>query len=176
MSAGLPMNPEPSAPADLPPFAEAVAALSSFLRREGAPDDVIWIFREGVTSHRRKYWVRLSDASEATRHAKALYDAGRRKGLGVALVALCQVGSSTACYVWVPEDEVDASYAMQTRSLRCKVPVPLVTARRVTSALQWRLLRWVNRHRRYGDKFKSRVLPVRPPRGGVPLVGDRPRA
>src|SRR4051794_10672692 len=103
---------------EMPSFAEAVATFVAFLTREGAPSDVVWVSREEVTSQRRKIWVRFGDADDAKRHAEAQYEAGRRRGLGVALCAFCKVGTSTLAYVWMPRDETDASYAMQPRSLK----------------------------------------------------------
>jgi hypothetical protein len=48
------MQPGDKATSDLPPFAEAVAEFSAFLRHEGAPEQVRWVFREDVTSYRRR--------------------------------------------------------------------------------------------------------------------------
>jgi hypothetical protein len=141
----------------LPPFAEAVATLCAFLVGQGAPAQVIWVSRGEVTSHRRRIWVRLGDPDEALRRAEAMYEDGRRRGLGVSMRAVCRVGSSTACYVWAPKDELSASYAMQPRSLKCLVPAPLLPAIEVTSAVGWHLLRLVNRRRRFGDAYVNQV-------------------
>jgi len=138
-----------------PSFAEAVATFQAFLLREGAPPDVQWVSRENVTSHHRRIWVRLGKAGDAARLAEMRYEAGRQKRLGVSLRAVCSVDSSTAAYVWVPGDEQDASYAMQARSLKCQVPVPLVRATRVTSAVVWHFRRLVNSCRRSGNAFAN---------------------
>src|SRR5690348_9405728 len=107
------MQPEASPNSTLPSFTEAGATFAAFLEREGAPAQLLWIDREDVTSYRREIWVRVCDPSEAVRRAEARYEAGRKHGLGVSLRAVCKVGAATACYVWVPKDEMDASYAMQ---------------------------------------------------------------
>ena len=98
------MQPEASSNSTLPSFTDAVATFTTFLGREGASAQLLWVDREDVTSHRRQIWVRTGDASEAARRAEARYEAGREKGLGVSLRAVCKVGESTACYVWVPKD------------------------------------------------------------------------
>src|SRR5689334_17675851 len=131
------MQPETSPNATLPSFAEAVATFATFLEREGAPGQLLWVDRDDVTSHRRRVWVRVRDASEAAHRAAARYEAGRERGLGVSLRAVCKAGASTACYVWVPKDETDASYAMQPRSLKCQVPLPLIAASVVRSSIYW---------------------------------------
>lgn len=144
---------------DLPPFSEAALALSSFLRGQGAPHTVMWVTREQLTSHGTRIWARLRNPDDRLRIAESMYRVGKCRGLGVAMCALCGVGDATACYVWAPRDEVEAQYAMQPRSLKCQVPVPLVTAVRVDSAVRWRLLRLLNhlRRSRYGDTAVCRV-------------------
>ncbi len=71
--------------------------------------------------------------------------------------AICRIDDSTACYVWVPRNEIDAEYAMQPRSLRCQVPNPLVAAIRVESAVRWRLLQLLNNYRALGNVAVSEV-------------------
>ena len=151
------MKPETSANPALPPFTEAVAKFAAFLEREGAPAQLLWVDREDVTSHRRQIWVRIGDAMEAVRRAEARYEAGRERGLGVSLRAVCKVGAATACYVWVPKDETDASYAMQPRSLKCQVPVPLISASVVRSSIYWRLRRALNALRQFGNSLVNEL-------------------
>jgi hypothetical protein len=147
------MAPEPT----LPSFTEAVATFAGFLEREGAPAQLLWIDREDLTSHRREIWVRVGDASEAARRAEARYEAGRQKGVGVALRAVCKVGASTACYVWVPKDKTAAEYAMQPWSLKCQVPAPLISASVVRSPIYWYIRRAINGSRQFGNALVSEL-------------------
>jgi len=154
------MQSETSPNPALPSFTEAVSTFKAFLEREGASAQLLWVDREDVTSHRRQIWVRIGDAREAARRAEARYEAGREKGLGVSLRAVCKVGDSTACYVWVPKDKTDAEYAMQPRSLKCAVPVPLISASVVRSSVYWHLRRALNGWRQFGNSLVSE-LPAR---------------
>lgn len=151
------MQPKASSNSTLPSFAEAVATFTTFLDREGAPTQLLWVDREDVTSHRLQIWVRISGVSEAARRAEARYEAGRENGLGVSLRAVCKVGESAACYVWVPKNEIDASYAMQPRSLKCQVPVPLISASVVRSSIHWHLRRALNGSRPFGNSLVSEL-------------------
>jgi len=143
---------------DVPPFAEASARMSAFLRGQGAPESIVWVFREEVTSFRRQVWVRAGARREAqSAAAEACFEKGRERGLGVAIRGVCQVEGATACYVWVPKDSTEAEYALQPPSLKLAVPTPLVKARIVRSALRWRWLRWLNASPPVGDALIGEV-------------------
>jgi hypothetical protein len=151
------MQPETSPNPALPSFTEAVATFATFLEREGAPAQLLWVDREDVTSFKRQVWIRVGHAVEAVARAAARYEAGRERGLGVALRAVCKVGACTACYVWVPNDKTDAAYAVQPRSLKCSVPVPFISAFVVRSTTYWQLRRAFNGWRQFGNTLVSEL-------------------
>ena len=142
---------------DMPPFANASTRTSAFLRAQGAPELVVWVFREDVTSYRRQIWVRAGARDGPQSAAEALYETLRQRGLGVAIRAACQVDGATACYVWAPKDATEAEYAMQPATLKLWVPTPLVRARDVRSSLRWRWLRWLNASPPVGDALVGDV-------------------
>ncbi len=131
--------------------------LTNFLGELGAPESIIWVTREQLASNRRRVWLHPGDPIKSSCIAESIYRVGQSRGLGASLRAVCSVGDSTACYVWVPRDETDASYAMQPPSLKCWVPKPLVAAVRIDSALHWRLLRLINGFRRYSNTYVCEV-------------------
>jgi hypothetical protein len=146
----------------VPPFTDALATWLAFLERAGAPTQLLWIDREHVTSQRRRIWLRRGDPSAAARRAAARYEAARARGLGVSLRVVCQVGAACACYVWAPKDETEASYALQPRSLKCQVPVPLLAAEEVRSSIYWHLRRFLNALQPFGNALVAEL----PPAGG----------
>ena len=78
--------------------------------------------------------------------------------MGVTLEVLCRLDGRSACFVWVPEDDEAASYAMQG-PLKLKVPMHPVEASPVRSGLAWRWLRWY--HRLRGCVRFAKLLPLR---------------
>ena len=97
-----------------PPFIHALATFTLFLSKNGFSSELVWVFREDVTSCGRDYWVHLPLCAATMPCWPKQYNEQRcRHGLGVTVNALCQLPGGLACYVWFPKDEVDASYAMQ---------------------------------------------------------------
>jgi hypothetical protein len=145
----------------LPLFTEASSSMAAFLRQGDLPQAIRWIFRDEVTTYRRKIWLRATANSGASKAAETLYEAGRRRGLGVQLRAFCRTTSYTACHIWIPDNEMAAQYAMQPRGLKLAVPTPLLPAKEIRSRLRWRLLELLNRWRPFGDSL-THDLPNRP--------------
>ena len=148
---------------DVPPFAEASARMSAFLRSQGAPESIVWLFWDDVTSYRRQFWVRARPCREARSAAEALFEIARERRLGVALRGVCEVDGATACYVWMPKTSTEAEYALQPPTLKLWVPTPLMKARVVRSSLRWKWLRWLNAGLPVGDALL----------GGVPSYPSR---
>jgi len=139
-----------------PPFPEAVRFFSDFLRSEGLSTEVVWVFREDVLQRRFKIWVREPIPSSNLDLVERYFEYGRGQGRGVTLEAFCRLGDRLVCYVWVPEDDEAASYAMQ-QALNTKIRVPLTEAKSVRWVWWWRYL---------SNRFRSRqtwvdMIPLR---------------
>jgi hypothetical protein len=145
---------------DVPSFPEASERMSAFLRDQGVPDEIVWVAREELTSYRRQIWFRSTAAGRRTLAAEALFEAGRQRGLGVELRAVCQIEDATACCVWVPKNAAEAEQAMLPPTLKLWVPTPLIGARVVRSRLRWGILRWLNASPPVGDALVSSVPPL----------------
>ncbi len=143
---------------ETPPFDESLAAFLRFLGDEGFSAELVWVFREDVTNCIRDYWIRMPVPVGNAILARHYFEFGRRQGRGVTLEVLCRLAGRSACLVWVPEDDEDASYAMQ-EPLKLKVPMQSVEASEVHSALRWWWLRWWHQWRRC-VRF-SKMLPLR---------------
>lgn len=145
---------------ELPVFGEAAREFSAFLESQGAAPGLLWVFREDVCQRGRRVFVRVPVPAENEEIAGGLYERGVKRGLGVRLDALCLLGSRTCCYVWVPSDEEDASYAMLS-GLKLSTPAEPEAARAVRSKLLWRAYKWLESR----EKFKGIVEQV-PRRAG----------
>ena len=104
-------------------FKEATEAFGDFLVSQGCSRAIAWVFREGITQHRRRWLldVNATESGVLATDAEALYEEGRRRGLGVRFNAIGEAGGVTYAYVWVPEDEGEADAMMMTGGLRCSV-------------------------------------------------------
>lgn len=131
---------------ETPPFDEALSRFLRFIHEHGFSTELSWAFREDVTNCRRTYWVRVANPAGNAELARRYYEYGRRVGLGVTLGVLSRAAGRSVCYVWVPEDERAAEYAMQG-PLKFQVPLHLLDARPVRSGLAWLGLRLLNRWR-----------------------------
>lgn len=146
----------------LPCFEDAAASFRQFIESQGHCPRLCWIFREDVVERRRRLFVRMPGA-ESEAEAKRLYDEGVRRGLGVALEVFCFIGWRPLAYVWLPQDEEDASYRMLS-GLKMSVPVgeEYRTIVEVRSSLRWMLLRWLeSRDGKYkrADQIPRRIKP-----------------
>lgn len=142
----------------MPVFREAAQEFSAFLESQWAFPDLLWVFREDVCQRGRRFFVRFPVPEENKGIAEKLYDQGVERGLGVRLEALCLLGSRTCCYVWLPSDEVDASYAMLS-GLKFSVPTSPEVAQPVRSGLSWWVHRWLESRERFNAVVEQ--LPLR---------------
>jgi hypothetical protein len=130
-----------------PSWEESLVSFQRFIEGQGFSTELVWIFREDVTNCHRRYWVRTPVPASNAALAREQFEAGRRRGLGVTLEVLCRLEGRSACFVWVPEDEEAASYAMQG-PLKFKVPVEAVDAIPVRWSWLWAARCWLNQWRR----------------------------
>ncbi|MDQ3816427.1 MAG: hypothetical protein M3362_01900 [Acidobacteriota bacterium] len=126
----------------MPAFGEAVQQFGGFLLIQGLSSGLLWVFREDVCWRKQRLLVKVPVPEENARYAESLYNAGVNRGLGVRLDVLCLLGSRPCCYIWVPSDEEDASYAMLS-GLKLSVPTEPVMARAVSNGSLWRAYKWL---------------------------------
>lgn len=111
-------------------FDTALEEFRALIAREGFPVDIAWIFREDVTSRRRRVAIRWPLPIGNEHLARDSYLLGVRGGMDLRIEVFCLAGRTSCCTVWVPGNEIDASYAMLT-GLKFSVPTDPVLARRV---------------------------------------------
>ena len=137
---------------------ESLSSFLQFIGGEGFSTDFVWVFREDVTNCFCDYWIRVPVPTANAELARDYFEWGREQGRSVTLEVLCRLGGKSACFVWVPEDDAAASYAMQG-PLKLKVPIHPVQATAVRSSLSWRWRCWCHSRRRC-IRF-AEMLPLR---------------
>jgi hypothetical protein len=140
---------------DIPPFATAVSQLQEFIGNQGVLRPPLWVFREDVASVKWRIWVRTPLPEQNPSRAKIVYEAARSRGLGVALEVLCLLDFEPCCFVWWPQNEVEASYAMIS-GLKLSIPHPLLAANSVGNTIVW----WYRRLQEKRCSFPSYVARV----------------
>ena len=149
---------------ELPSFDEAEGHVQSFLRDQGHPSNLCWIFREDVVERGLRRFIRVPLVNRRDAAAQ-LYEYGVERGLGISLEVYDFLEKQPLCFVWVPSDEKDASYRMLS-GLKIAVPSgsgPWNT-KGVKSRLYWKWLKmiepWGTRHQ-WADQIPH--LPSSPP-------------
>lgn len=140
---------------EMPVFGEAVRRFGGFLVSRGLSPDLLWVFREDVYLRHQRLLVKVPLPERNIGDVKRLYALGVNRGLGVRLDVLCLLGVRPCCYVWLPSDEEDASYAMLS-GLKLSVPTEPAVAHAVRSRLLWHTYKWLER----GEGFKGVVEQV----------------
>lgn len=106
-----------------PPFPGAVDKFKAFLSQQGRRTDLMWICRGDVVELWPHTYVRLPAFGNEPLMEQH-YHKGIDRGLGIRLQVFCFLADRPCCYVWLPKDEKDASYAMLP-GLSFNVPSPL---------------------------------------------------
>lgn len=133
---------------EMPVFSEAAREFSGFLVSQGVSAELLWVFREDVCWYRQRLLVKVPVPEENTSIVQALYERGVERGLGVRLEVLCVLAGRPCCYIWLPADEEDASYAMLT-GLKMGLPIRPIVAQPVNNGLRWRICKWLESRERF---------------------------
>ena len=143
---------------EFPHFYEAARQFGDFLESQTLSSELLWIFREDVCWRKRQLFIKIPLPEENKQRAESLYNLGVTRGLGVRMEALCLLDSHPCCYIWLPSDEIDASYAMLS-GLKMSVPTKPLKSHPVKSELLWRIYKWQESK----EKFKGIVeeIPLR---------------
>ncbi len=131
---------------DIPGFTEACFEFQAFLRDQGAPTRLHWVFREDFYSlDPSHHCVRWPVPSENTSLAEALFEQGRSRGL-VELTARFTIGSSVAASVLAPEPDEIQGWSQGFKL--CKI-TPFAEATSVRGGLRWAMHRWRAPYQRF---------------------------
>lgn len=92
-------------------FEEASRELVEFLRSQGHPDQVVWIFREEITGFRRQTFVHPSPDKKNRELARQLFNRCAEEGRRLKLTVVGFAEARAYSYVWISPHDIDASRA-----------------------------------------------------------------
>src|SRR5215468_1754351 len=120
-----------------------------FLRTQQLSEAIWWLMPgDVVVAAGPRYWVRKR-ADEALPYARARYEEGLRRNLGILLEVVCATEKETFAGVFIPSDPIDAQHRLMGRGLKISCPVQRYPTSITNNALRWSLLQW-----RYGNQSK----------------------
>jgi len=124
---------------DIPEFAETVQQFRAFLREQGHPTTLVWVFRDDLWKmNLSRVLLREFHGSGRVNLAEKVFVEGRAKGL-VQVTAVAQSNDVTAATVWYPKYE-DEEIQGWNQGLKLSVVQPLPAATLVSRLLWWPLL------------------------------------
>lgn len=129
---------------EMPAFDDAIGQFLTFLTNQCLSSTVYWIFREDVTWHSHRFFIKQPLPAENYTLVKTLYERGRNRGLGILIEVFCLIESQPYCYIWLPEDERDAELAL-VHGLKLSVPVKLMVAQPIYSRMLWQMHKWAGK-------------------------------
>jgi len=118
-------------------FQESVAEFRRFLAENGYPQDLIWVNPDDVILTGPLIYVRVPVSQSNEESARQLFEHGISQQMGVLFATLCEIGSATCSYVWVPKDQTEAQEALMPAGL--KMSVNTGASRREAKAVRNRL-------------------------------------
>jgi hypothetical protein len=128
----------------IPDFDTAVEKLRGFMAGLGHPPiDLAWVFREDVSTRKRRVLVKVPLPADNRRIARSRYNAGRLRGIGVCLDVFCRLGPAYCCSCWFVQDREESARRLCS-GLKLSVASDLPEAHPVRSRLAWRGRRWLD--------------------------------
>jgi hypothetical protein len=125
----------------IPGFEVALDQFRAFISEMGySANSLVWIFREDVSTNRRRVLIKVPLPHENERVARTRYEQGRALGIGVCLEVFCQLESALCCSTWFVKD-LEESTSKLCYGLKLSVPplTDLVIAEPVQNSLDWAL-------------------------------------
>jgi hypothetical protein len=145
----------------IPDFDAALEQFRNFIAQVGhAPGALVWVFREDVSTYRRRVLIKVPVPADNERVARARYEQGRTVGVGVCLDVFCRLGSALCCTTWFVKG-LEESARRLCYGLKLCVPAPadLVSAQPVRNGLVWAVRRWLDSRSAF-NQFRN-FLPAR---------------
>jgi hypothetical protein len=133
-------------------FGAAVVRFKKFLGQNNYSEHIVWLMPGDVLlSGKRFVYVRVPVPAINEMKARNIYDEGVAHGRGVLISTICEMQSSTCCYVWYPRRQEEVPQGIWPHDGSVKLSAKTETARMpgkpVKSSLTWALLK--NRHRKH---------------------------
>jgi hypothetical protein len=126
-------------------FDEALDNFREFLLSQGLSTNVIWMFCEDVIFQSDHIFVKTPVSIENELRAEDCYKLGQKRNFGIALQAFCLFESKICCYIYLPEDDIDAQYSLMSNEvLKYGVRANLKDAEPTSSLLKWKVMKLLN--------------------------------
>jgi hypothetical protein len=143
----------------IPDFDTAIQRLRSFMAQLGhSPGELVWVFREDVSTHKRRVLVKVPLRPGNDRIARDRYERGRNLGIGVCLEVFCRLRQTYCCSCWFVRDPEESARRL-CGGLKLSVGFDLPDARAIRSPLVWAVWRWLDA--RSGFHHFRDFLPLR---------------
>jgi hypothetical protein len=128
----------------IPDFDVAVQRLRGFMDvLRHPPGELAWVFREDVTTRRRRVLVKIPLLLSNERIVRGRYEQGRSLGVGVCLDVFCRLGTVYCCTCWFVRDMEESALRL-CWGLKLSVADDLPDARPIRNPLAWAMLRWLD--------------------------------
>jgi hypothetical protein len=134
------------------PFDKAIREFECFIAKQGLSTDLLWVFREDISSFKRRILIKEPLPEGNLNMAEALYKRGCAEKKGIRLEVLCLLGARPCCYVWVPRDRDEAERNLLLLSgFIMSIPEKLLSARGIRNPLAWAWYKWLDRKRGWNE-------------------------
>jgi hypothetical protein len=131
-------------PPDIPCFEIAMARFRAFIGQlDHHPRNLVWLFREDVTTNKRLVRIKIPLPVENEQIAKSRYEQGRSLGIGVCLDAFCWLESDLCCNTWFVRD-LDESAQRLCYGLKLSVATDLPCGEPIQNWLSWKMRSWLD--------------------------------
>jgi hypothetical protein len=131
---------------DLCSLENAVASFKRFLRDNGHPTEVFWVFRDDVWKRPNDVLINCHSASQNLVLAQKVFDEGRERGL-VEVHAVATAGDRVAATVWFPKFP-DEQVQGWDGGMKLSISQPLPRAT-IIGPLRWFFFRFAPLFRHY---------------------------
>jgi len=130
-------------------FEESVVRYREFLRENGYPSAIAWVRPQDVLlARQRKIFVRVPLPITNEAFARAAFNDGIGKKVGILFATVCEMDGVTCCRAWVPADEDEAQRALMPQDLKLSVTTgeSHLRGKAVTNRISWLWLK-LNYHK-----------------------------
>jgi len=139
-------------------FGATVVRFQEFLGQNQYPENILWLTPEDVLlSGKRSVYVRVPIPAANEMKARKMYDDGVANGRGLLISTICEMESSTCCYVWYPRRQEEEPQGIWPHdgsvNLSAKMETSRVPGKPVKSRLLWALLMLRNRRKQDLKEF-----------------------